>query len=90
VPARIVQWDDGTWQADLDGRIGNAHADPAKAEHVALIWQSGTIIEQHEYAYLGAVREHYAKHGPADHPSLHPRESISPMLLNPAFLRRTP
>jgi hypothetical protein len=82
VPCQIVCTDDELWQATIDGEALTAHADPAHAPRVADIWHGGHRIDEAEYLWCLAVKEHAAAHDP-DHPALNPRQAISPMRLKP-------
>lgn len=82
VPARISQDAGGRWYAEVNGEMLAAHPDPALAPMVAAIWQGSTRVDEAEYRWRNAVREH-AKRSDPSHPALHPRKRINHMLLSP-------
>lgn len=88
VPCRIVHGD-GRWHAVIDGRTYDSHPDPSHAPRLADVWHNGTIIDESEYDYLAAVREHARATGDEHHPSLNPTTSIHPNRLRP-IIPRTP
>jgi hypothetical protein len=81
VPAAIRQTDDG-WSAVIDGFEHPPHDDPAHAEGVSDLWTYGDRIEQHEYDYLTALREHVRRADPS-HPAANPHRAILPAMLRP-------
>lgn len=85
VPARIIH-DGEKWQAEVDGEMQTPHPDPALAAMVADIWYGGRQIDQQEYDYLVAVKEHARVNNP-QHPCLHPRCAIDHRVLTPIMPR---
>lgn len=82
VPGRIICDDEGRWHAEIDGTAYPAHADPALAPMVDALWHGGIKIPQADFDWLIEIREFARKYDP-DHPSLHPRDPISPRSLRP-------
>jgi len=83
VPARIDRDSAGAWFATIDAKAYDPHHDPALAPHVDRVWHSGWIIDQAEYDYLVAVRDHARATGDEHHPALNPLTPIHPMRLRP-------
>ena len=74
--ARIWQFDDGAWAAEVNGeRVGNADLDPELADGVMRIWHYADRSTHQEYCYLISLKEWAEKHDKA-HPAANPRKPI--------------
>lgn len=85
VPVQIIRDQDGIWQVIANGEAREPNSDPILAG-VSRVWESATMIDQAEYDYLIAVRDHARAHDP-DHPAADPTKPIRVALLRPIHPR---
>jgi hypothetical protein len=79
-PAEI-RFENGLWQAIIDGDAGEPNADPLVAG-VDQIWHYGQFIDRPTYDYLNATRE-WARAHDGQHPAADATRPINPRLLKP-------
>lgn len=76
VGARIVLWDDGTWQAEVAGEWQQpAHEDWVLAGWVARLWLYGRMITEEQYRYRLGLQQWAELNDPGS-PHARPDEKI--------------
>lgn len=74
MPARIMQHENGEWQAIVNGAECESHADWTRAPRVADIWLGAKQIGEAEYESRLAAMQEAAKN--PDHPAADPGRPV--------------
>lgn len=83
VPARIL-FEDGLWQAEIDGSRGPKVQNPLNSSGVMRVWETARRVPQHEYDKAVEIKE-WAKQNDPTHPALNPRQAIDLTEMNPLW-----
>ena len=85
VAAQIIQGDDRSWRATIDGVAQEpSHLDPFHAAGVSRIWENGERIDADEYNHLRALSEWAKQHDPT-HPLADPMQPVTIGRMKPPF-----
>jgi hypothetical protein len=82
--AAAVYFENGLWQAAIDGKLGPASADPALADGVFRIWHGAERCDREIFEFRRDVKTWAMANDPS-HPAANPREVIDLHSRRPLF-----